>query len=648
MSMPQTSATALQSHREMLMVALRRIFGEFQKEMLEELLPKVEWVEIAGGDVLFDQGDLDDSLYFVVSGRLRARTVDEGVQRTIGEIARGETVGEMAFFTGEARTATISAVRDSVLARFTKDVFLEFLMAYPLVSMNMTRLVIERLQRSSAGHVPIAKPVTLGVTAITDRIDLQAFAHKLAQELSRYGKTVVVTAAKLGEWMGNPAAAQSSRDQPDLSRTVAAKLEEIEADNQFVLFVTDPTPTAWTRRCLRHCDEILLVADADEPSSLHPIELECLGEGADAGRSSCTLILKHPQSRRSPKGTSRWFEGRRLTSHLHLRRGLEADWQRVGRVVSGNAVGLVLSGGGARGFAHLGIMKALEEERLAYDLVSGTSIGAVMAAYAAMDLPSQEIIQLAGEAFKDNPTGDFNLFPLMSLIGGRKLKMVIDNAVVASRGEHIEIEDLWKGYFCVSSNYSRSSEAVLTRGPLAKSIRASVSIPGALPPVMMDGELHIDGGTFNNFPTDIMSRMGASRIIGVNLLRDSTLRYELEDVPGPMALLRDKLRGKRKKHRLPSLTSLLLNTSMMNSYARQRESKKFVDLYFSPDVHRYGMLQWAEYHKIVGVGYEHARQVLAAADDQELDRLRPTHTPAESAVPNWATATTRVMRLPGV
>lgn len=599
----------LVAHQEMLIDGLKRIFGEFDQEMLRRVLPRVEWVEVAGGERLFRQGELDASLCFVISGRLRATRMDEeGVTQVLGEIARGETVGEMAFFTGEPRTATVTAVRDCVLARFSQDVFRELLIAYPLISLNMTRLVIERLQKASALRQPGGKPVTIGLAAISPGVDLDGFARTLARHLDAHGRTIVVDAQAIGQWLGDAQAAQAPMHDTDRSRRVVRKLEEVETEHQFVLFVADPSPSGWTRRCLRHCDEIVLVADAGADAAPHPIEIECLSQGDAVSRVARTLVLLHPTRASTPVDTQRWLRPRELAGHVHMRAELARDWQRLARLVSGNAVGLVLSGGGARGFAHLGVMRALEEAGIACDLAGGTSIGAVMAAYAAMDLPMAEVIANAREAFRANPTGDYNLVPMMSLIGGRRLKQVIDQAVLASTGHDIGIEDLWKGYYCVSSNYSSASEAVLTQGPLAKSVRASVSIPGALPPVMLEGDLHIDGGTFNNFPTDVMSRFGASRIIGVNLLRDRSIKYDLDEVPSPGRLLRDKLRGHR--HRLPSLTSLLLNTSMMYSYARQKESRRYVDLYFSPAVHRYGMLEWAQFDRIVQAGYDYAREVI--------------------------------------
>jgi len=148
-------AALLQAHRDMLIDGLEHVFGTFDAAMLERVLPQVEWVHLDAGEVLLRQGSQDESLYFVISGRLRASSTDaDGTCTLLGDIARGETVGEMAFFTGEARTATVAAVRDSVLACFSREVFREMLLAYPLISLNMTRLLIDRLKRPPLGGRP--------------------------------------------------------------------------------------------------------------------------------------------------------------------------------------------------------------------------------------------------------------------------------------------------------------------------------------------------------------------------------------------------------------------------------------------------------------------------------------------------------------
>lgn len=613
--MPMGSAEELlEAHHGMLIDGLTAVFGAFNQEMLKHVLPRVEWLELGGGDVLFHQGDCDECLFFVVSGRLRVSHADaSGGRLVLGEIARGETVGEMAFFTGEPRTGTVVAIRDSVLARFSNAVFRELLLAYPLVSLNMTRQVIERFKRVNEQRKPVAKPVIIGLSAITPGVDGAGFAHTLAGELRQHGRVTVVTSALMDEFLGAPGAAQAPRSDSELSRRVTLRLDRIEAENEFVLFVADPQCTAWTQRCVRHCDELLLVADADQTEGLHPNEAE-LYKADDLDEANAMLVLLHPDDRRSPTDTQRWLRERRLAGHYHVRRTLKRDWQRLARIISRNAVGLVLSGGGARGFAHLGVLRAMEEHGIRVDLVAGTSIGSVMAAYVAMDLPIDEVIRAARHAFRVNPTGDYNLLPLLSLIRGQRLRDVIDSAVVDSRGQHIGIEDLWKTYRCVTSNYTTSREAVHSQGHLARAIRASVSIPGALPPVMLGGELHIDGGTFNNFPTDVMDDMGAAHIIGVDLLRDRGMRYDLDEVPGVLELLRDKLRGAGRKYRIPSLTQLLLNTSMMNSYARQQASQSLVDLHFTPTVSGFGLLDWAQFDRIVDAGYRYAMTRLEQTD----------------------------------
>lgn len=614
MSMP-TKEELLKANYSMLIDGLAGIFGEFDKKMLSHFLPRVEWMQLGGGQELFHQGDRDESLFFVISGRLRVVSVDDaGKRHVLGEITRGETVGEMAFFTQEVRTATVTAVRDSVLAHFSSAIFRELLMAYPLVSLNMTRQLITRFKKVNEGRKPVTKPVIVGVTAITDGVDARNFAYELAEQLKHHGRTTVITSKVMDMHLNEDGAAQAPLDEDERSRRVAVALDKIEAEHQFLLLVTDSEPSQWTRRCLRHSDELLLVADADQPSDRHAIEYGLHGAiGTEEVHK--LLVLLHPDERRTPTNTRRWYAGRNLSGHVHLRRHSLGDWQRLGRIISRNTIGLVLSGGGARGFAHLGVLRALEETKIKFDTVAGTSIGAVIAAYAAMDLSAEEMISYAKKAFRRNPMGDFNWLPMVSLVGGRRLRTVIDSAIVDSRGQHIDIEDLWKSYFCISSNYSAAREIVHTQGHLAKTIRASVSIPGALPPVILDGELHIDGGTFNYFPTNVMHNRGAARIIGVDLLRERVLKYELEEVPSTLDLLRDKFRSKSKQYGLPSMTTLLLNTSVMYSYARQHESHSFVDLHFAPDVNSFGMLDWSQFDRIVEVGYQHGLK--------QLDRARP-------------------------
>ena len=221
---------------------------------------------------------------------------------------------------------------------------------------------------------------------------------------------------------------------------------------------------------------------------------------------------------------------------------------------------------------------------------------------------------VARTEFGRGPTGDYALLPLISLIKGRRLRRILRRAVGESVGEGAGIEDLWKNFYCIATNFSKAGEVVLRHGDLVRSLLASTAIPGALPPVVMDGDLLCDGGTFNNFPADVMRRMrGVGTVIGVDLNPVKARRIEVEEMPSGWSLLLDRLRPrKRRRYRLPSLPVLLINSTVLYSLSRQRQARALTDLYFNPPLDRVGMLDWTRFDQVVKQGYEHAQQVLDA------------------------------------
>jgi NTE family protein len=194
--------------------------------------------------------------------------------------------------------------------------------------------------------------------------------------------------------------------------------------------------------------------------------------------------------------------------------------------------------------------------------------------------------------------------------------------VVDAVGSDADLADSWRTLYCIATNFSRARETILTRGNVARCVRASVSIPVALPPVVFDGDLLIDGGTFNNFPTDVMARMGVRRIIGVDLGRDRKRKFDFDEVPGPWAQFRDRLRGRRRRYRLPTLGSVLMETTILYSSSRRQQAKEFADVYLHPDLGRIGLLDWKAFEQIVDIGYQHGREVLSKLSDEELAPYR--------------------------
>jgi NTE family protein len=613
----------LPHHDELLKLHLRTYLGDIEPAALDELRSCLEWMTVPAGVDLMRQGDIGDAMYLVLSGRLRAYVEDEeGRSQAVREMGRGQIVGEMSVITGEPRRATVVTVRDSVLVRLSKSDFDRLLATSPRLSVVMTRQIIEHL-RSRDGRFRAVRPVNIALVPVSRGVDVRGFAKSLARHLAHLGRIAVVDAEAMDDSLGEQTVQRPVGDTATAMQ-VSMRMNELELENEFVLLVADDAPTPWTVRCCRGADEILLLADATEPPALHPTETGFLMRRESRAEAALILVLLHPRDTRSPRGTQAWLEGRSVVDHAHVRPDVDADMARLARIESHTAVGLVLAGGGARGLAHLGVYRALTEHGVDIDYVGGTSIGAIIAALVASGSDPSQLTAVARHWFSINPTGDFNLLPVLSLIKGRRMRRAIDGGIGELWGFDPDVRDLWKNFYCVASNYSKAGEHTLRQGSLGKVLRASAAIPGALPPVVHEGDLLCDGGTFNNFPVDIMQNArGVGTVIGVDLSTHKARRYESEHVPGTWTLLRDRLRPyAKRRYRFPSLLAYLMNVQILYSISRQEGKRKLTDLYFNPPLERVGMLQWDRFDDIVKQGHAHAKEILDGLGPSELARLR--------------------------
>jgi NTE family protein len=625
-----------QAHQdELLERHLRSYLGNVEPAVTSALRACLEWIEVPAGATVMTEGEDGDALYLVVSGRLRAYVNDEdGQPRAVREMGRGQIVGEMSVITGEPRRATVVTVRDSLLVRLAKDDFNRLAPRSPRLTALLTRQIIAHLQ-SREDLFQAERPVTLALVPISAGVDAGAFAQRLASQLARFGRVRTLDAAALDRDLGEPGIATRDAADAAATRRIAFRLSAIEADHDVVLLVADDAPTPWTERCCRGADEILLLADAAQAPALHLTEAHLLMAHAGATEAAQVLVLLHGDAVAFPRGSHAWLSRRPLADHVHVRPNLDADMARLARIESHTAVGLVFAGGGARGLAHLGVYRALRDRGIEVDYVGGTSIGAIMAALVASDRPVADVIEIARRAFAKNPTRDFNLLPLLSLIKGRRLRRMIDHAFGKLVGFEPNVEDLWKNCFCIASNYSQARESVIRSGNLGKALRASLAIPGALPPVVHQGDLLCDGGTFNNFPVDVMRHQrGVGTVIGVDLSTHKARRLEHEEVPGTWSLLRDRLRPRaRRRYRFPSLLAYLMNVQILYSTSRQAHKRKLTDIYLNPPLERVGLLQWERFDDIVAQGHAHGLEVLDAMAPEMVARVRRPRAGGDGVAP---------------
>lgn len=572
-----------------LQTAISDLFGPLDAAALRAVRACFEWVEIPGGHYLFRQGDQGDSLYVVAAGRLQVlRKRSSGLTDHLGHIIVGETVGEMALISGEPRTADIMAMRDTMLARLSKEHFEVLAQQYPRALLHISRSIIERLQnRNKSKHAP-KRISNICLLPISDGVDTKTTAEQVVQGLAPHGTVLLLDSNRI-----HAAWAQTQNDaHPPMRHGLSAWLEEQESLHRFVVYLPDPEDTEWTRRCLRQADEILLLADASQPADLCPIERQFLrGEGriTSAGQR---LVLFHAPTSIAPTNTRAWLAKRDLVFYHHLRKNDVLDFARLGRFLSGNAVGLVLSGGAARGFAHIGVYRALEEAGISVDLVGGTSIGAVMSALVARKWTGERIREHCRRVFRTNPTSDFSWLPWISIFKGKKL----DRLLRENFGDQ-RIEDSWLNFFCISCNLTKIHPHIHRSGRLLDSLRASISIPGVFPPAEFQNDLHVDGGVFNNMPVDVMSALGVGTLIAVDLQTNRT-----QDKIEPL--------GKKQKRRAPNLLFVVMESTMLSGRYRTQEYKKEVDLYFNPPLREFSLIDWQKFDQIEAIGYRHAKEVL--------------------------------------
>lgn len=564
------------------------------------LLSEANWFALPGGTLLDREGENDSALFLVVTGSLGVFTEDgQGRRRLLSHVPAGETVGEMSLIAGSSgHSVQIVALRDTELLRISPAAFETLVARHPRVMMNITRFLVRRLHNATVQR-DVGRPRTFAIVPLQDGLSGAGIAHRLADALHTMGLRAAVldvgAADQDAEWFNT-----------------------FEQCHDVVFYRGDRPDSAWTQLCMRQADRIFLLARADRPLPARPMDLPGFKNRA-SGPPEMLLLQPQTGALNLPEhfiGRTSLFEG-----HHHIREGHGRDVARVARFIAGRAVGLVLAGGGARGFAHIGIIKALMEAGIPFDRVGGTSMGAIIAAGLAKEWGVPELTERMRAVFvRDNPLSDFTL-PLIALLKGRKVSTKLQEHF----GE-ICIEELPRSFFAVSSDLTMGRIHVHRSGPLWRALRASVALPGILPPITHQGNLLVDGGIMNNLPVDVMRDQdpAAGPIIACDITGEIDLRIGDErygEQPW-WRLLAHRMRGN------PSILSILMRSGTVGSEAQRRVVREQCDYLIEPLLPAIGLGDWKKFDQAVHEGYEAARRCLDSNPppltrvDAEARRLR--------------------------
>jgi predicted acylesterase/phospholipase RssA/CRP-like cAMP-binding protein len=591
--------------RDQLAAMLPNLCGSVDTAMLKTIEAETEWFYLPQGEALFHQGDPGESFFLLISGRLQAVVRDDmGHEWVVGEVRRGEIVGEMAIFTGEDRTASVYAIRNSELVKFSRQAFEQLIELYPKVMLHMARTIIKRSQPAQT-LTPTAKTVlNFAIVPAGPETPLRDFANRLAGALSIFGKTLHLNSERLDTLLEIPGVAQTPEDAPNNIR-IAAWLDEQETQYKVIIYEADMFTTPWTKRCIQQADRILVVAQATANPIPGKIERALLSPGKSITQARRILVLLHPDGSKLPSETQEWLDARPVESHYHLRWDTKADFDRLARFVSGNAVGLVLGGGGARGLAHIGVIRALIEARVPIDMIGGTSIGGAIAAQYAMGMDYKDMLEINRKIWIEWKSFNDYTLPIMSILKGRKF----EHAAEKVYGD-ILIEDLWINFFCVSTNLTTTDLVIHQKGRLTRALRATASLPGIALPLVDNHNLLVDGGVLNSLPGDIMRNLCDGYVIAVSVSPEKDLTMNSEKFPSPWKVVWGKLFPFSKPIHVPNIVDLLMRTTMVSSVQRTNAVKMDADLCLQPPVNHFKLLEFKALDEIAEVGYQYTKEQL--------------------------------------
>ncbi|XP_032564218.1 patatin-like phospholipase domain-containing protein 7 isoform X2 [Chiroxiphia lanceolata] len=606
----------------------------------------LDWMEVEAGRAVYRQGDKSDCTYIVLNGRLRSVIrMEDGKKHLTGEYGRGDLIGVVEALTHQPRATTVHAVRDSELAKLPEGALISIKRKFPQVVTRLIHLLGEKILGSlqQGGHPlglhsssskwdagnPASNLSTVAIMPVSEEVPLTAFTLELKHALSAVGPALLLTSDNIKQRLGS-AALDSIHEY-----RLTSWLGQQEDIHRIVLYQADSSLTPWTQRCIRQADCILIVGLGDQEPTVG--ELERMLENT-AVRAQKQLILLHKEDGPLPSRTVEWLNMRSWCSaHLHLhcprrvfsKRSLpkliemyervfqkppdrHSDFSRLARVLTGNAIALVLGGGGARGCSQVGVIRALIEAGIPVDMIGGTSIGAFMSAlyaeersYNQMRIKARQWAMVMNSVFK---TILDLTYPITSMFSGAAFNNSINNIF-----KDKQIEDLWIPYFTITTDITASAMRVHRDGSLWRYVRASMSLSGYMPPLCdpKDGHLLMDGGYINNLPADVARSMGAKVVIAIDVgSRDETNLTNYGDCLSGWWLLWKRWNPLAEKVKVLNMAEIQTRLAYV-CCVRQLEMVKNSDYceYIRPPIDRYGTLDFGKFDEICEVGYQHGKTV---------------------------------------
>jgi NTE family protein len=535
-----------------------RLFSELARPLLERVAKVIRPLTFRAGASVVTEGESADSFFVLRSGLLEV--VAGPASERIRLLQPGVAFGELALLGGRTRTATVRALRDSEVWGLSREAFDELLASETEFARTMVHALTQLVFESHPQPTPKGIPSVIAIIPLHPDAPAGAVLDAFAVNLA-------------------PARVHILRRSDDAPPDWAHTVEAAERDNDVVLVVASDRRDQWFEFCVRESDRV--VAVANRTAVIEPLDPACrpdlvvFGHG---GRGVAPLLARV----------------RPRAHHLVSPHHEAADLGRAVRRITNRSIGIVLSGGGARGLAHIGVLDALTDAGITIDRFGGVSMGALVGALAARAYTPRQIAHnLHHELVDRRPFADYGV-PRVSLIRARRARAMLERLLGGA-----QIEDLANDFFCVSADLVAAEPVVHRTGSLVAAVGASMSLPGLAPPLRDGPRILVDGGVLENLPVETMLHAEAGPIIAVDVLA--------RGVPGA----RRPLRGAEPQ--LPSLLETVARSTTLGSRRRAEEQRLLATVTIVPDLRDVGLLDFARFEAIVESGRHAAQDAIVEA-----------------------------------
>jgi len=576
------------------------IFASLDENTIEKLIPKFTKVNLAQHEILYFQGDPSDTVFIVMKGNLSADvTAITGETTIIGHIKPGEAVGEVSVLTNEPRSMTIRALKDSELLRLPAKEFTSLCHQFPAVMFETVKPLIARSSNLIQKLSTEKKNKHIVVVPAHRGVSVDLFCEKLFKHADHFSSILTLSDFQ-------PEFHDKNADINIVNEKIK-KLATSKKPSHRVLYILQSHDTPLARIAFKKADVVYIIGDTKATPKIDTHILDKIHHGAHV-RINPNLILLHPDNSTAPRNTSAWLAQTQFNLHHHVRMNNMQDYQRLLRFIRGRAVGVVLSGGGTRGWAHLGALKALLSANVPIDMVGGTSVGALVGACYAMNESYEEAYEKFTQiinASEHSVSWRSLTWPTISLFNAKGFTEAQQSVF-----DDLQIEDMWLPFFCVSCNLTNSTEEIHRTGMLWEKTRASSSLPGIIPPMLLNGEIHLDGGLLNNLPVDIMRQYvtikGKVIAIDLNSYAPDQRKYFFP----PILTLKDSVKAKlglgEVHYKFPSFVDTFLRSLFVGSLLKAKQNSLAANVFVSLTLTKFKLLHSnpKQVSRLIEIGYQ--------------------------------------------